>query len=773
MAEAPADCVDRAEAILADLPAFAGTAATLHALAEVTSAQDLPALLRGFCADHPSPKVRFNAERALRQLPPRPPPADLGNPPDPRQVGQALQSEDPELRLAGASALPRLEVGRAQALLARTLTRGEPDSWVLATLLALAGELGGEGMSEHAALHLDHASPRVEANALHALHRLAPRLALHAAYERLGSEDNRVRGNAVLALAPFNPGVAWRHVREMGLSEDPWMRASACYLAAHLGHDEAERLLLEVLRRERHPELILRVVHWLAGRGTAAAAGPLAYLVEFGAPALAVRAQDALEKIRARTTVVDEALEESARAFGRRRIERLPSVGQGPPTHGGARQPAPGPAAGSAPCVPPSPSPAAPSLFEPLELVAELAGEVEDRAGEGALDASIRKAYHLLRYADGEAAVDLLQGLLDEDGGEVPARVRCALALALISIGETGLAAGEVARLSTDGCPLDELYALARALEEMGSHDGAGGLYEGIRSRRLRYRDVGDRLASLARHPDALKDRVRVALAQNYRDLEPLGQGGMGQVFHAVHRARGEAVALKVPDLRLLADDVTRERFRRECQALAAIQHPNVVRVLEVAEGEVPYLAMELVPGRSLEEVLHAEAPMPAGAARALLGGVARALEAVHGAGIVHRDLKPANVLLGEDGRPRLADFGVAFVGQEQALTNTGMLVGTVAYMAPEQISGQLPSPAADVYAFGVLLYQALAGALPFEGANAMAKIYRDAPRLRAAAPGVPEDLDALAASCLAREPEQRPPDGGALVAALAREAGR
>ncbi|MFD0356253.1 protein kinase [Streptomyces sp. NPDC127110] len=233
-----------------------------------------------------------------------------------------------------------------------------------------------------------------------------------------------------------------------------------------------------------------------------------------------------------------------------------------------------------------------------------------------------------------------------------------------------------------------------------------------------------------------------------------LGAGGMGVVYLA-QGPDGRLVALKRLREELASDDGFRARFRREAATLLRVQGTCTARVLAVeAEASTPYVVMEYVQGPTLSEYVGEHGPLHGDMARLFAVGLAEALVAVHRAGVVHRDLKPANVLLSEQG-PKVIDFGIAQASDGTALTRTGVAVGTVGYMAPEQIRGQA-GPAADVFAWALTVAYATTGRPPFGTGPADAVLYRvlhEEPDLD----GVPPRLRALLTSALARSPEQRP----------------
>ncbi|MGW7092212.1 Stk1 family PASTA domain-containing Ser/Thr kinase [Streptomyces sp. NPDC054874] len=259
-----------------------------------------------------------------------------------------------------------------------------------------------------------------------------------------------------------------------------------------------------------------------------------------------------------------------------------------------------------------------------------------------------------------------------------------------------------------------------------------------------------------------------------YRIEARIAVGGMATVYRAVDTRLDRVLALKVMHPALATDVSFVERFIREAKSVARLAHPNVVAVFDQgAEGAYVYLAMEYVAGCTLRDVLRERGALQPRAALDILEPVLAALGAAHRAGFVHRDMKPENVLIGDDGRVKVADFGlVRAVGT--ATDSTGSLLGTVSYLAPEQIEHGSADTRSDVYACGVVLYEMLTGVKPHTGENAAQVIYRhlnsDVPAPSAVVPGLPVALDSLVASATARNPEVRPHDA-VLLLAEAREA--
>ena len=247
-------------------------------------------------------------------------------------------------------------------------------------------------------------------------------------------------------------------------------------------------------------------------------------------------------------------------------------------------------------------------------------------------------------------------------------------------------------------------------------------------------------------------------------DTDLLGRGGMGAVYRATDTHTGELVAVKALDPHVVArDPELLERFTREGEALRQLNHPNIVRMIAAVEEQGRhYLVMEYVDGGSLREVLEKEGRLPAQRAVEVALEVADALTRAHHLGIIHRDLKPENVLLAADGTPRLADFGLAHVAASSRLTQTGILMGTVDYVSPEACRGEGVDERADIWSFGVLLFELLAGCLPFTGAPFAARLNailtQPVPDLSALAPGVPDGLADLVYRMLEKDRCQRIP---------------
>jgi serine/threonine-protein kinase len=257
-------------------------------------------------------------------------------------------------------------------------------------------------------------------------------------------------------------------------------------------------------------------------------------------------------------------------------------------------------------------------------------------------------------------------------------------------------------------------------------------------------------------------------LGGRYRMGALLATGGMGEVWAGHDLLLDRAVAVKVLGVALAGDGRAAERLRREARAAGRLEHPSIARMLDLGEHDGrPYLVMELLEGESLAARIDRAGPMPPAEAAWVVATVADVLEAAHEAGVVHRDVKPGNVFLTSAEEVKVLDFGISSAAGDAALT-TGDLLGTAAYLAPERVLGHRATPAADIYALGVVLYELLAGHRPFEAGSevelAMAHVNADPPSLRQAAPSAPPFLIAACHHALAKEPSARPPSAAAFA---------
>jgi beta-lactam-binding protein with PASTA domain len=255
---------------------------------------------------------------------------------------------------------------------------------------------------------------------------------------------------------------------------------------------------------------------------------------------------------------------------------------------------------------------------------------------------------------------------------------------------------------------------------------------------------------------------VGKTVGSRYEIRALLARGGMATVYEAVDLRLDRQVALKVMHPHLAADPGFVARFEREAKSAARLAHPHVVGVYDQGEADgLVYLAMELIPGRTLRDVIREYGPLTSEQALVLLEPVLEALAAAHAAGLVHRDIKPENVLISHDGRVKVADFGLArAVATSETNATAGMLIGTVAYLAPEQVERGHADERTDIYAAGICLFEMVTGQVPHAGDTPLSVAYQhvnaDVPAPSSVMPGIPLEVDAIVRTATRRDPNQR-----------------
>ncbi len=260
-------------------------------------------------------------------------------------------------------------------------------------------------------------------------------------------------------------------------------------------------------------------------------------------------------------------------------------------------------------------------------------------------------------------------------------------------------------------------------------------------------------------------------LVDRYELGPVLGQGGMARVYRGLDRQLGRQVAIKVLASPFDRDREFVERFRREARAAAGLSHPNIVAVFDSGSDDgTHFIVTELVEGETLADRLRRDGPMPPADAVAVAADIARALAAAHTRGLIHRDIKPGNVMLLPECRVKVVDFGIARAAGSDTLTNTGVVLGSTAYLSPEQAGGQPVDERADLYSLGCVLYEMLTGHVPFRADTPIATMYRhvneDAPPPSTIAPVQPE-LEDVVLRCLEKDPKRRFASAAELEAAL------
>ncbi|MBX6381584.1 MAG: Stk1 family PASTA domain-containing Ser/Thr kinase [Microbispora sp.] len=256
-----------------------------------------------------------------------------------------------------------------------------------------------------------------------------------------------------------------------------------------------------------------------------------------------------------------------------------------------------------------------------------------------------------------------------------------------------------------------------------------------------------------------------------YRVESRIARGGMASVYLALDVRLDRTVAVKVMHRSLAEDPQFVRRFIGEAKSVASLSHPNIVQVFDQGtDGANVYLSMEYVPGRTLRDVLRRRGRLPAREALEMVIPVLAALGAAHQAGLIHRDVKPENVLLADDGRVKVVDFGLARAIEATNQTKTGMMIGTIGYMSPEQVTTGTADARSDVYATGIMLFELLTGRQPYAGETPMAVAYRhvheSVPAPSSIVPDVPPSIDALVLAATDKDPAARPADATAMLVA-------
>lgn len=269
--------------------------------------------------------------------------------------------------------------------------------------------------------------------------------------------------------------------------------------------------------------------------------------------------------------------------------------------------------------------------------------------------------------------------------------------------------------------------------------------------------------------PDPL---VGALLDGRYRVEARIATGGMSTVYRGLDVRLDRPVALKVMDARYADDYQFLTRFHREARAIASLKHPGLVAIYDQGNDSAhPFLVMELIEGGTLRELLRERGPMPPHAVVAALRPVLGGLGVAHRAGLVHRDIKPENVLISDDGEVKLVDFGLVRAIAEAGVTSTSVILGTAAYLSPEQVLGADTEPRSDVYSAGIMAFELLTGATPFNGDSAITvanqRLDQDVPPPSSMIDGVPEEFDAFIARATARNPDDRFADASEMIAEL------
>jgi serine/threonine protein kinase len=279
-------------------------------------------------------------------------------------------------------------------------------------------------------------------------------------------------------------------------------------------------------------------------------------------------------------------------------------------------------------------------------------------------------------------------------------------------------------------------------------------------------------VAFMAQSADPLLAQVRVVLGGEYEIERECGRGGMAAVFKALDASLRRPVALKVMLPSAASGGAVADRLRREARRAAALDHPNIVPIYQVGEsGGIHYIVMKFIEGRPLDQIIEDQGALPIIVVVAVLRAIASALAYAHERGTVHRDIKPSNILVDQEGRVYVSDFGLARAAEDSKVTPSGAVVGTPQFMSPEQCAGAAVGPQGDQYSLGIVGFQMLAGEAPFAGSSVLAVVqhqyFTPPPDLRTARADTPEPLLAIINRLIAKDPARRYTNTSDLVTAL------
>ncbi len=318
-----------------------------------------------------------------------------------------------------------------------------------------------------------------------------------------------------------------------------------------------------------------------------------------------------------------------------------------------------------------------------------------------------------------------------------------------------------------DAATLDAYYGIALAFEKIGESAKAAMIYDKILAEDYNYRDTRNRVKALNEQPAKAKTVVPVTETR-YTIVREIGRGNMGKVYEAYDTVLERKVAYKVPSLDLTHHPELVNDFLREAKSAASLNHPNIVIVYDAGKqaGDY-YIAMELVQGKTLKDILHDKTSLTPQESLKISEQLIRALVYAHGNNLIHRDIKPGNIMITDDGVVKLMDFGLAKIMHDTAQYAT-KIIGTPYYMSPEQIQGDKISFETDIYAFGVVLYEMLTGVPPFQKGDIYYHHLHTQPAPpNTLVPEIPDRLNNIVVKCLQKDPQRRFPSTSELLSAL------
>jgi serine/threonine protein kinase len=370
-------------------------------------------------------------------------------------------------------------------------------------------------------------------------------------------------------------------------------------------------------------------------------------------------------------------------------------------------------------------------------------------------------------------AIALLTNLLEHSPAN-PNLVEYYLALAYCQNRQFDQARSVMRSLSVRDLPLGRRYKLGAILQDSRMPELAAEIFDRILVEDPDYQDVAERLRRTREvmncgGSDAFDQELIKMLDYRYTDVRVVGNGAMGVVFSGWDSKGSRWVALKMLSPFLRDDIDAKRRFLREAKILQALRHESIVETYEVHPGICPYYSMELLTGSTLADLIRTDAPFPIVVVQAVAREVLWALKYCHEQTMVHRDIKPQNILASKDGRLKIIDFGLVKNITSTNLTVAGTVMGTPAYMPPEQIRGEEADPRSDLYSFGVTIYEMLTGRLPFPPSDAIhAQVLTgDYPPPSSLREDLSPAIDQCIYRCLMKEPNERHPSAEAMYDAL------
>ncbi len=381
------------------------------------------------------------------------------------------------------------------------------------------------------------------------------------------------------------------------------------------------------------------------------------------------------------------------------------------------------------------------------------------------------RAKEMIDAGDEDGAIEYLRGFRRQKRWRVPVAVMLAELSEKRGLPDVGIGYLEDALRMEDvnEGSVSAFYKLGLLYEKIGEVRKARDVYRSILTAMVSYEDVEDRYQRIRTTPsgggrvevdaDATLDKTLTKQMQKrYELVRKLGEGGMGIVYEAKDTVLDRPVALKVMREEISLYKRERERFLREAKVSAKLTHPNIVEIYDVVEeGDNIYLVFEYIDGKSLKVIIDNKGRLGLDEALRITVGVCGALEYAHKQGVIHRDVKPSNIMVRKDGWVKVLDFGIARVAYDTIHTFSGKVVGTFAYMAPEQHLGEKVDPRTDVYGVGVMVYEVLTGELPFRGGDLLAmKREKKYTRVRDLNADVPEWLEKVVDRCLEPNPKDR-----------------